>query len=860
SDAVANALYFLTSETGRKVGDKGIESALAEILPRALLEGRDPLKITEEAFGYAEFFAPKGTNEFFYHMAQFAKMSPRERSAQMRMLGIYGSRASAFQDLFGTEGEFLRFAQQMRFSASGEQIAQQVRRIYEMYAPQNQPFAANAPSTLDIGYFNQQALQYLAGETSPLSPYTAGIAVSLAGQYMQAGLLSPEHYPIASAFFGKFLSQFNLQQQSLIEQIVGGDMRAYSYAFWYQPDILESLGLTVTPFAQATYQSTTAEEIGEKLSRRTLPPPKRHPADKPAIRDIDAIRTPPPSRGMELLQPPFRFAAGYSSDVGIGTEVTKRRIASSPLVSSDVGVRAFMLEPEPGTELRNMQNWQESFWRKEQEPATPPFGEFVEKRTIKGRKTYPEGGASIIVAGGAEAETTQQPMSVNAMSRLLYDMYGRPVYQGVTGYQWGQILTQMSMAGMPVPAQYAGGFPTLQAFKQAYGFRSDFAARAFYTMPADQAQLMINERVRDLYSQNASLQLGSIGLAYSHAVQTFAITDQMRELQYKSRMADFATQRKRMSLSWGYQQAMLGIQEQRLQLQEWYVPASISLQERQMKLSWQQQDWMRQWGRDVELMQRQWAREAFSFSRAVSALQFSWKMEDYDEAIRSSHGRERRKLIRQKERETTLYNLEEEQAQKEMRQREELWKKEDERFEKEKEFIEEIRKLESESFELNKQYRLEMLALDREAFEAQKKYQEEMHQLDVREFDRKKREFQEMWELETQKYEADKQYQLASLGIQAQIAENQKEINELLGDQNTYMNKNEEVWGKIANYIELMNKYNPKEQLSLLTYLMQMIRDIPQSKIEGLIAMFAQITTISAIPSPYSYKPGPGSK
>ncbi len=79
---------------------------------------------------------------------------------------------------------------------------------------------------------------------------------------------------------------------------------------------------------------------------------------------------------------------------------------------------------------------------------------------------------------------------------------------------------------------------------------------------------------------------------------------------------------------------------------------------------------------------RGWTREDWQYQDTMNSLQFGWQMEDLDEAIRTSTGRQRKQLIRQKGRASLTQNLEGEQTDKPRDRQEQLWAREDERYPK----------------------------------------------------------------------------------------------------------------------------------------------------------------------------------
>jgi hypothetical protein len=81
-------------------------------------------------------------------------------------------------------------------------------------------------------------------------------------------------------------------------------------------------------------------------------------------------------------------------------------------------------------------------------------------------------------------------------------------------------------------------------------------------------------------------------------------------------------------------------------------------------------------------LQRQYFREDSAFNRQVSDKQFGWQMEDYDEAIRRSSGRERKQLVKQRDRATEMQNMQRGQEDKQDKRQEEAFKREEEHMKK----------------------------------------------------------------------------------------------------------------------------------------------------------------------------------
>lgn len=195
------------------------------------------------------------------------------------------------------------------------------------------------------------------------------------------------------------------------------------------------------------------------------------------------------------------------------------------------------------------------------------------------------------------------------------------------------------------------------------------------------------------------------------------LEDQMRALPYQSTMAGF---------EYSIQQAdvsnLFGMRQEDIQYQR-------------MQASNEYSRWQRGFDYQGQLMQRGWAREDWEYQDTMRGLNFGWSMEDINEAIRYSSGRERQRLIRQRDRLSTSYNLEGEQVDEQRQRQEELWAREDERYEKQTEYAEQLIQLDIDQFNLSKEKRETFYHMDRdnllrqiEEYQRQKDLQDEITQ------------------------------------------------------------------------------------------------------------------------------------
>jgi hypothetical protein len=192
----------------------------------------------------------------------------------------------------------------------------------------------------------------------------------------------------------------------------------------------------------------------------------------------------------------------------------------------------------------------------------------------------------------------------------------------------------------------------------------------------------------------------------------------------------------------GYQELGFGFQERGIDLSDWYAQQRFGLQEEQQRARgrWGQEDLERQFGRRMTRLG--WAEEDIAFRGATTALQFGWGMEDIGEQMRYATGRERRQLMRQRERKTIMYGMQmgrfEEEGDRIEQQRrwaEEDFAREEERHGKRISWGQERLELSRRYHEENVELRRERLAAAREHFEEQNQLEDEQRELQQRYWD-----------------------------------------------------------------------------------------------------------------------------
>jgi hypothetical protein len=245
----------------------------------------------------------------------------------------------------------------------------------------------------------------------------------------------------------------------------------------------------------------------------------------------------------------------------------------------------------------------------------------------------------------------------------------------------------------------------------------------------------------------------------------WGMQDKQRAMSYNSQQADFAAQQWQMQHGNEYSIAQEGIQASRMQVGNDYT------------------NWSQSFNYNAQLQQRSWTQQDWGYQDQTRSLNWSYSMDDINEAIRFAKGRDRRRLETQKERMTTGHNMESEQIDTTRERQEQVWAQEDERYQKQVEYTRDLQDLDQKSFDLNKSNR------------------EENFEFSQKEAERKQKEYEEQFKLETEMTKLQREYaknqldlQKQAAGIQAQAAIDQKEIQDA---QIEAMEKWEEKQGKL---------------------------------------------------------------
>ena len=280
------------------------------------------------------------------------------------------------------------------------------------------------------------------------------------------------------------------------------------------------------------------------------------------------------------------------------------------------------------------------------------------------------------------------------------------------------------------------------------------------------------------------------------------LQDRQRQMQFRSQLS---------SMNFGIE---------RMDVQQGFARRSDALTGEMISVNRGYQDWTSGFNKETSLIQRDWQREDFTYKRQMSNIDFGWAMEDVNEAIRTTGGRQRRKLLEQRERMSFKHGESQKQGEQQEDRFEEMAAREDERYQKTIENIAEVRELEDEQRKLSIEQRETLYEMDREDALRKMEDYKEQHALQEQ-IIAKQREFQA----------AQLELQEKAAGIQAAAAVEQ-------------MNYNEEVaitsehYEKISGEYENMWRYNPIPMLEKLDQVVVSMSDLKTSTVTGLTSMY----------------------
>jgi hypothetical protein len=495
-------------------------------------------------------------------------------------------------------------------------------------------------------------------------------------------------------------------------------------------------------------------------------------------------------------------------------------------------------------------------------------GMSVDQQNIMGR----------IMGGDLRALSYASNVGMAPSNMAMYDISGNPLSQ--TNLAAGlNNLASLSAGIANGPAMGASAMANLPA----YGKIQQFQALTASTMSAP---------VAGGFQEGAGFTPGMPnGTALG---QTYGVSQEMQDFFNANPQAGLRDYQANFNNKmYGYQMAGIGIAQQRIDLQrefqwgggDWRNPTAGSLwgiEDRMRALQWQGQQAQFQFSREMMETQNQFAvrqddltgrrmgvtqdyqRWGFGFERAgmdlsrqftvenrqyqdqLRSMQQGYTLEDLDENIRMSSGRQRRQLVKQRDRFVSTTNVQEEAIDKQREQQDELWAREDEQFEKRKEYAESLMTLDEEQYSLNIERRETMYEMNKEELERQIELATKLHKLQDE-------------QIEKQREYTVKQLELseAALGVQAAAAAEQKKYNDdmlklvqpmddVAGSVETISNAEGVV--NVLNAMVAMSKAlesSGTNEVTAITGMVKAIGSVSTSKVNEIVRAFSILRNAS---------------
>ena len=414
------------------------------------------------------------------------------------------------------------------------------------------------------------------------------------------------------------------------------------------------------------------------------------------------------------------------------------------------------------------------------------------------------------------------------------DQAGRPIFQSnmpaflnLTQNRMGQLFNrglvpQGSMIEGPLQALSALP-PGTSALRQTQAFLGgtgidDEMMRAF-SISGRSASALHQSRMAGYQRQQAGIAMAGVALSRNMLWgggdfrnptpdSIWGIQDRQRAAQHRQQMYQFSFNREMMETQNQFAVRQEAISGERMEVGQAFQRWQFGFQQQGM------------------MQQRGFARQDWQFQDTMRNMGFGWAMEDMDEAIRTSTGRQRSRMVRQRDRMTTKFNLEGQQIETQRERQEEAWAREDERFEKQQDYAERTMELDEEQFELQQEQRETLFEMQSEHLEKQLEFYKENKTLQD-EMIAKQREYQA----------AQLDLQAASAAVQAKMAEEQETFNKAVA-------LTEETFGLIEDSTKQIMTYEPEKTFAAFSDMVIEMDKLEIGEISTMSRMWSEMSRV----------------
>ena len=257
---------------------------------------------------------------------------------------------------------------------------------------------------------------------------------------------------------------------------------------------------------------------------------------------------------------------------------------------------------------------------------------------------------------------SQGPEMLQSVAAILNEDYGKSLINLQTGMtrkdemqlKHNNMLYEFNRG----PGGKGGGYQDFQYAQQvasaqrnyAYSY-GNFQGGSMERLAAVQTSAQAEGQSTFAYAQQVYAQQGTQGASYVQSKQR-------REWQKEDLQHEQAMGAMRKSI----EDQIYGLRRKLFQDQRKWQEEDFKLQKHKLEESGQR-----------EMIQRQWQQEDWAVQQNVSAVQYGWQMEDFDEAIRYANGRQKKGLQKQKERATWGRNVEQAKFEREKSRTQQQW-------------------------------------------------------------------------------------------------------------------------------------------------------------------------------------------
>jgi hypothetical protein len=406
---------------------------------------------------------------------------------------------------------------------------------------------------------------------------------------------------------------------------------------------------------------------------------------------------------------------------------------------------------------------------------------------------------SSVMGGDLQGASYFANKGLLSSKHLLYDQSGNPISETN-----GAMAMWVSSQNGASWAQ--GTSDTMEMASRFTGNHGDDVTQAFW-----------NKGMRGV--QDLSIQSG---IDYRHASNALQMQGFAAQQSYMS--SSWGLQDTQIAQNYGFQQADFDYSQKSMDVSLKYALMGEANQQQRMNTSQTYNLWQMDFSHMQAVQQRGWTQADYQYQDTQRSENFEWQMTDLNEDIRFAGGRQRRQLIRQRDRAALQHGQEEEQIDTTRDRQAQLWAQEDERYAKQRAYTLELNALDKSSFETSRQQRIEMYALENDNLA------------------RKRKEFDESQALEKQIRDNDRQKQTDDLTRQIQAAVLQQKQAD---DQDRYAAATREAdrnWTDLLGKIQNSAKYDAVNKFSdAMQAIVGVINSADTNKINQLVFLIQQL-------------------